>query len=108
MPPSSVHTWNSVLELLEAAVSAAEKSLADPLGPLATARSLSSQWTPPSLQGPLPNELRQRATALAAAQQRIAARLEAAKLAVAKQLAAVESVPSGLPARGAVYLDVQG
>lgn len=101
-----------MLELLEAAVSAAEKSLADPLGPLATprqaARTLSSQWTPPSLQGPLPNELRQRATALAAAQQRIAARLEAAKLAVAKQLAAVESVPSGLPARGAMYLDVQG
>jgi hypothetical protein len=108
--PSSVQPWNSILGLLEAAVSAAEKSLTDPLGPLtATGRTAgATHWTPPETPGQLPDELRDRALALAGAQQRIAARLEAAKLAAAKQLAAVESVAAGAPARGAVYLDVQG
>lgn len=104
-PPSSVHSWNSVLELLEAAVMAAEKSLSNPLGPLGAGQP---DWIPPQMQGRLPDHMRRRAEALVGAQQRITAQLEAAKRAAARQLAAVESVPAGSPARGAMYLDVRG
>lgn len=109
-PPSSVHSWNSVLELLEAAVMAAEKSLSNPLGPLGAGDPGAGQpdWIPPQMQGRLPDHMRRRAEALVGAQQRITAQLEAAKRAAARQLAAVESVPAGSPARGAMYLDVRG
>lgn len=108
--PSSVHSWNSVLELLEAAVLAAEKNLSDSLRPLAAGDREAGRpdWIPPQMQGRLPDDMRQRAQALVGAQQRITAQLEAAKRAAARQLAAVESVPAGSPARGAMYLDVRG
>lgn len=65
-PPSSVNSWNSVLELLEAAVLAAEKNLSDPLGPPAAGDGGAGQpdWIPPQIQGRLPDHMRRRAEAL--------------------------------------------
>lgn len=103
--------WMLVLDVLEMAVVAAEKTLKDPLGPLSSpeqpvAALPAERWSPPTLSTPLPPEARRRAMALSAAQERVARRLEAAKHDVGRQLQAVSSVPGiGDPA-GAIYLDV--
>ena len=106
--------WHLVLDVLEMAVAAAEKTLNDPLGPLSAptgqpeAALPVQRWSPPTLSGPLPPEARRRAMALSAAQDRVARRLEAAKQDVSRQLHAVSSVPGvGAPARS-IYLDVRG
>ena len=105
--------WHLVLDVLEMAVAAAEKTLKDPLGPLSAptgqpeAALPVQRWSPPTLSGPLPPEARRRAMALSAAQDRVARRLEAAKQDVSRQLHAVSSVPGvGAPARS-IYLDVR-
>jgi hypothetical protein len=104
----------AVLDVLEMAVQAAERTLKDPLGPLsAPAGSVAEprpekRWSPPSMTGPLPATARRRAVALAAAQERVALRLEEARLGVARQLQAVSSVPGVGESAGALYLDVNG
>lgn len=104
----------AVLDVLEMAVQAAERTLKDPLGPLAApAGSVAEprpekRWSPPSMNGPLPATARRRAVALAAAQERVALRLEEARLGVARQLQAVSSVPGVGESAGALYLDVNG
>jgi hypothetical protein len=110
--------WTAILDVLEMAVGAAERTLNDPLGPLSSAQSSASQgvgaplperrWSPPSLSGPLPAEARRRALALSAAQERVARRLEEARKDVARQLHAVSSVPGVGDPSGAIYLDVNG
>ena len=93
---------------------AAERTLKDPLGPLSAAPQTvvaplpEKRWQPPVPPGPLPAEARRRALALSAAQERVAKRLEEARLDVAKQLQAVSSVPGVGDPSGAVYLDVNG
>jgi hypothetical protein len=111
---TTLAAWLAVLDVLEMAVQAAERTLKDPLGPLALpAGSVAEprpekRWTPPSLPGQLPAAARRRATALAEAQERVARRLEEARQDVARQLQAVSSVPGvGGPSR-AIYLDVNG
>lgn len=113
-PDSVLAAWNAILDMLEMAVGAAERTLKDPLGPLSAAPQSGvelqpeKRWQPPVPPGPLPAAARRRAVALSAAQERVAKRLEEARLDVAKQLHAVSSVPGvGAPA-GAVYLDVNG
>ncbi|MDN4642534.1 hypothetical protein [Arthrobacter sp. PsM3] len=106
--------WNAVLDMLEMAVGAAERTLNDPLGPLSGAPQTGAQpqaekrWQPPAVPGPLPAAARRRALALSEAQERIARRLEAARQDVAGQLHAVSSVPGVGAPSGAVYLDVNG
>ena len=106
--------WLLVLDVLEMAVNAAERTLNDPLGPLsAPLRQPESalpvqRWSPPVLSGPLPPEARRRAMALSAAQERVAKRLEAAKKDVSRQLHALSTVPSLSSPSRAVYLDVKG
>jgi hypothetical protein len=56
----------------------------------------------------LPAAARRLAVALAAAQERVARRLEEARIGVARQLQAVSSVPGVGESSGAVYLDVNG
>ncbi len=109
----AVAAWLLVLDVLEMAVVAAEKTLKDPLGPLSApeqpvAALPVQRWSPPSLRGTLPPEARRRAMALSAAQDRVARRLEAAKQDVARQLQAVSSVPGVGDPSGAIYLDVNG
>ena len=106
--------WLLVLDVLEMAVNAAERTLNDPLGPLSAPlhqpeSALPVQrWSPPVLSGPLPPEARRRAMALSAAQERVAKRLEAAKKDVSRQLHALSTVPSLSSPSRAVYLDVKG
>ncbi len=108
-PESSLVAWMAVLDVLEAAVDAADRALNDPLGPLASAHGVApARWSAPSLSGPLPAEARRRAVALAAAQERVAGRLEAARRDVIRQLNAVKSVPGVGERPGAVYLDLNG
>ncbi|MDD1475664.1 hypothetical protein [Arthrobacter sp. H16F315] len=112
-PDSSLVAWTALLDVLEMAVQSAERTLHDPLGPLASPQDVvaagpAQRWTPPAVPGPLPAEARRRALALAAAQERVAHRLEAARHDIARQLGALASVP-GIGSRpGAVYLDVHG
>ncbi|MGO4191337.1 hypothetical protein AB4Y67_06665 [Arthrobacter sp. YAF17] len=111
---TALAAWNAILDVLEMAVGAAERTLKDPLGPLSAApQSVAAplpetRWQPPAPPGPLPAEARRRAVALSAAQERVAKRLEEARLDVAKQLQAVASVPGVGGPSGAVYLDVNG
>ena len=111
---TTLAAWMAVLDVLEMAVQAAERTLKDPLGPLsAPAGSVAEprpekRWSPPSITGPLPATARRRAVALAAAQERVALRLEEARLGVARQLQAVSSVPGVGESAGALYLDVNG
>jgi hypothetical protein len=111
---TALAAWTAILDVLEMAVNAAERTLKDPLGPLSSApqggvvRSPEERWSPPTLPGPLPLEARRRADALSAAQERVARRLEEARLDVARQLQAVTSVPGVGESSGAVYLDVNG
>lgn len=111
---TALAAWNAILEMLELAVGAAERTLKDPLGPLSAAPQAGAEphpekrWQPPVPPGPLPAVARRRALALSAAQERIAKRLEEARLDAAKQLHAVSSVPGVGDPSGAVYLDVNG
>lgn len=111
---TALAAWNAILDVLEMAVGAAERTLKDPLGPLSAAPQAAvaplpeKRWQPPVPPGPLPAEARRRALALSAAQERVAKRLENARLDVAKQLQAVASVPGVGDPSGAVYLDVNG
>ncbi|MCB5283769.1 MAG: hypothetical protein ABIP92_14090 [Arthrobacter sp.] len=111
---SALAAWNAILDVLELAVGAAERTLKDPLGPLSAAPGSAvdpqpeKRWHPHLLPGALPAAARRRALALSAAQERVARRLEDARRDVAQQLQAVSSVPGVVAASGAVYLDVNG
>ncbi|MCB5273772.1 hypothetical protein BJG92_01296 [Arthrobacter sp. SO5] len=106
--------WTAILDMLEMAVGAAERTLKDPLGPLSSspqgvvAPLPETRWSPPATIGRLPAEARRRALALSAAQERVARRLEEARKDVARQLHAVSSVPGVGDPSGAIYLDVNG
>ncbi|XAS64623.1 hypothetical protein ACOM2C_15745 [Pseudarthrobacter sp. So.54] len=111
---TALAAWNAVLDMLEMAVGAAERTLKDPLGPLSAAPQAGAEpqaekrWQPPVSPGPLSAVARRRALALSAAQDRVARRLEEARSDVARQLQAVSSVPGIGDPSGAVYLDVNG
>lgn len=111
---TALAAWTAVLDVLEMAVQAAERTLKDPLGPLSSAAPHHvaplpvERWTPPARPGPLPAAARRRAAALAAAQERVAHRLNEARLDVARQLQAVSSVPGVGESSAAIYLDVNG
>lgn len=111
---TALAAWTAILDVLEMAVGAAERTLKDPLGPLSVPPQTGAEplpekrWQPPVLPGPLPAAARRRALALSAAQERVAKRLEEARTDVAKQLQAVSSVPGVGDPSGAVYLDVNG
>lgn len=111
---TALAAWNAILDVLEMAVGAAERTLKDPLGPLSVAPQTGveplpeKRWQPPVPPGPLPAGARRRALALSAAQERVARKLEEARTDVARQLHAVSSVPGVGDPSGAVYLDVNG
>ena len=111
---TALAAWTAVLDVLEMAVQAAERTLKDPLGPLSSAAPNHmaplpvERWTPPALPGPLPAAARRRAVALAAAQERVAHRLDEARLDVARQLQAVSTIPGVGESSAAIYLDVNG
>ncbi|SDL67728.1 hypothetical protein SAMN04487916_112114 [Arthrobacter sp. ov407] len=111
---TALAAWMAILDVFEMAVQAAERTLKDPLGPLSSASPNRvaplpvERWTPPTRPGPLPAAARRRAAALAAAQERVALRLDEVRLDVARQLQAVSSVPGVGESSAAIYLDVNG
>lgn len=111
---TALAAWGAILDMLEMAVQSAERTLNDPLGPLSSGPQgavvplAHKRWSPPTPTAPLPAEARRRAMALSAAQERVSRRLAEARLDVARQLAAVSSVPGVGESSGAVYLDVNG
>ena len=111
---TALAAWTAILDVLEMAVQAAERTLKDPLGPLSAAAPHHvvplpvERWAPPTRPGPLPAAARRRAAALAAAQERVAHRLDEARMDVARQLQAVSSVPGVGGSSAAIYLDVNG
>ena len=113
-PGTALAAWTAILDVLEMAVGAAERTLKDPLGPLSSASQgvaaplPERRWSAALPPGPLPAEARRRALALSAAQERVARRLEEARRDVARQLHAVSSVPGVGDPSGAIYLDVNG
>ncbi|GAB2743077.1 hypothetical protein [Sinomonas soli] len=107
--------WEAVLAALESDLAAAGQLLGGPLpGAHDAGRPARAglppavvRWTAPAALGPLPEHLAERARALEAAQQDLAARLAEARSNAATHLGALRAVPSAR--RDApVYLDVQG
>ncbi len=111
---TALAAWNAILDVLEMAVGAAERTLKDPLGPLSAAPQTGvepqpeKRWQPPVPPGRCRPKPGAAPLALSAAQERVARRLEEARLDVARQLHAVSSVPGVGDPSGAVYLDVNG
>lgn len=90
-PAGLVALWRSVLDEMEAELSAADPS--------------ASPWTPPPHLGPMPEFLRERAQTLVRDQEAALVKLDDALLAAAADLAAAAPVRRSTPA---VYLDVMG
>ena len=101
MPEShGAQTWDEALGELEARLGglAAHSAGDSPRG----------VWRAPSVVGPIPADLVDRARALLAAQHGVADDLRAALADTARHLAALKSIPSRVPRGTSVYLDVTG
>ncbi|WP_083707261.1 hypothetical protein [Intrasporangium flavum] len=101
-------SWDAVLDRLETDLAAVERSLAEraPTESDVEAAQLRT-WVPPRGLGPLPDRLIDRARELAAAQARVAERLDLLHTATAHQLSALRSLPA-TPPRTPVFVDVRG
>jgi hypothetical protein len=94
--------WVDVLEELESALAAVAG------GEVEGALTAGATWSAPRDLGPIPEDLVDRATQLAAAQQTAIRKLQAAVRQNRKQSALLETVPTSGSAGRAVYLDVNG
>jgi hypothetical protein len=94
--------WLQALDELEASL-AADCDLLD-YGVLPTQPS---SWEPPQHLGPIPIDLRERASGILADLGKSARRLNDLKLATGQQLTAVRSIPSPRTEKS-IYLDVTG
>ena len=95
--------WHEFLDRIEADVAAGITSLEDPAVPVHV-----DLWIPPQDLGSMPPELADRALNVLTAQQRIRERMQGARTAAGKQLAALRSVPEAGRSGKSVYLDVTG
>lgn len=101
--------WDTVLDRLEADLAAVERGLGEqhPPSEAAVMAAQLGTWVPPRGLGPLPAHLLGRARALAAAQARVAERVDAVRITAGHHLTALRSVP-GLPGQPAMFVDVEG
>ncbi len=101
-------SWEAVLDRLEADLGAVERSLEErtPTESEVAAAQLRT-WVPPRGLGPLPDRLIERARALAAAQARVAERLDLLRTATSHHLTALRALPP-TPERTPVFVDVRG
>lgn len=97
--------WGEVLDELERDVAAAHST--ERPGDVAAAAVLTN-WIAPADLGTLPAELAPRARAVLAAQAEALALLATRQRDVARQLAAVQSVPTPSLERQPIYLDFEG
>ena len=100
-------SWDAVLDRLEADLAAVERSLAERAPTESDVASAQLRtWVPPRGLGPLPDRLIDRARELAAAQARVAERLDLLHTATAHQLTALRALPP-TPPRTPVFVDVR-
>ena len=99
--------WIEVLDELELTLTAAGEATSEGEEPDASRRTAVVRWKAPQGLGPIPNELVERATKLAAAQQEAIRELRADMRQNRQELAFVDAVPSRASGRS-VYLDVNG
>jgi hypothetical protein len=96
LPDATVVRWTALLDELEQELSDAAGDDPRPV------------WRPPADLGPLPDELRARAEALARAQADAIAVVAAAKRSAARHLTALRTVPQHRRTTGPLYLDASG
>ncbi|MEW1955615.1 hypothetical protein [Terrabacter sp. NPDC080008] len=102
-------SWEVVLERLGSELAALERELAQQAPPSEStvAAAQLATWVPPRGLGPLPDHLLGQARALAEAQARVAAQLDALRMSVVHHLTALRtSAPS--PQQAPVFVDVRG
>lgn len=93
--------WHDFLDRIESDAAAGLACLEDPSLPVHV-----DLWIPPQDLGAMPPELAERALNVLAAQQKIRERMQGARTAAGKQLAALRSVPEPVRNGQSVYLDV--
>ena len=96
-----------MLDELELTLAAAAEATSEGEEPDASRRTAVVRWKAPQGLGPIPNELVERATKLAAAQQEAIRELRADMRQNRQELAFLEAVPTRASGRS-VYLDVNG
>ncbi|NKX53606.1 hypothetical protein [Arthrobacter mobilis] len=95
--------WLAVLDELEAQLAAASAARGG-----GARLQAAAAWTAPKDLGPLPEDLVDRATRLAAAQQEAIAALRSAVRSARQQSAYLDAVPKASGPGAAVYLDLNG
>lgn len=97
-----------MLDRLEADLAAVERGLREQHPPTEAAVRAAQlgTWVPPRGLGPLPEHLIERARDLAAAQARVAERLDAVRLTIGQHLGALRALPTAPPTP--VFVDLQG
>lgn len=93
--------WHDFLDRIESDVAAGLACLEDPSLPMHV-----DLWIPPQDLGAMPPELAGRSLNVLAAQQKIRERMQGARTAAGRQLAALRSVPEPRQAGKSIYLDV--
>jgi hypothetical protein len=104
----SAETWDVVLDRLESDLAQVEGRLLEQHPPSLAALTAAQlgTWVPPSGLGPLPDRLIGRARDLAAAQARVAERLDALRLATVQTITALRAVPA--TRHTPEFVDVEG
>jgi hypothetical protein len=104
---SDLRRWIEVLDELELTLAAAAEATSEGEEPDASRRAAVVQWKAPQRLGPIPNELVERATKLAAAQQEAIRELRADMRQNRQEMTFLDAVPTRASGRS-VYLDVNG
>ncbi|MEV7646579.1 hypothetical protein [Arthrobacter sp. NPDC089319] len=105
---AALHRWIEVLDELELTLASAAEATSEGEDPEASRRTAVVLWKAPQGLGPIPNELVERATKLAAAQQEAIRELRADMRQNRQELAFLEAVPTRATSGRSVYLDVNG
>ncbi|MGM0928698.1 MAG: hypothetical protein ACQEXN_03185 [Actinomycetota bacterium] len=104
---SDLRRWIEVLDELELMLATAAEVTSEGEEPDASRRTAVVLWKAPEGLGPIPNELVERATKLAAAQQEAIRELRADMRQNRQEVAFLDAVPTRASGRS-VYLDVNG
>ncbi len=105
---SDLRRWIEVLDELELMLATAAEATSEGEEPDASRRTAVVLWKAPEGLGPIPNELVERATKLAAAQQEAIRELRADMRQNRQELAFLDAVPGRGASDRSVYLDVNG
>jgi hypothetical protein len=105
---AALHRWIAVLDELELTLATAAEAASEGEPADESRRTAVVQWKAPQGLGPIPNELVERATKLAAAQQEAISELRADMRQNRQEVALLDAVPTRGASGRSVYLDVNG